>query len=271
METFNVVNQTKNCIEWIRDWFEHNGDKNSKAIVGISGGIDSSTTAALCVGALGKDRVIGIMLPNGTQKDIDASQLLVKHLGIKHFTINIGDTYDALLDEMRVLAENGKEWPGDQYITNTPARIRMTALFGAAAVVGNCFVANTCNISESSQGYDTVFGDDSGSFAPIAKFTKTEVRKIAKFLELPEELVNKTPIDGMSLNTDGSYKSDEDKLGFTYEELDKTIRNIDYCGPNYDKIVNGFIRTAWKRRIVNVESYDPELDEYLGIRYRSEA
>ena len=264
---FNVLEQTENCINWIRKWFEHNGDENSKAIIGISGGIDSSTTAALCVKALGKDRVIGIMLPNGIQTDIDASQLLVKHLGIKHYTINIGDTYHALVDEMRVLAENGKEWPGDQYITNTPARIRMTALFGAAAMIGNCFVANTCNISESSQGYDTIFGDNVGSFAPIAKFTKTEVRKIAKFLELPETLVNKTPIDGMSLNTDGSYKSDEDKLGFTYEELDKTIRNIDYRGPNYDKIVNGFIRTAWKRRIVNIESYDPELDEYIETKW----
>lgn len=264
---FNVLEQTENCIDWIRKWFERNGDENSKAIIGISGGIDSSTTAALCVKALGKDRVIGIMLPNGIQTDIDASQLLVKHLGIKHYTINIGDTYHALVDEMRVLAENGKEWPGDQYITNTPARIRMTALFGAAAMIGNCFVANTCNISESSQGYDTVFGDNVGSFAPIAKFTKTEVRKIAKCLELPEILVNKTPIDGMSLNTDGSYKSDEDKLGFTYEELDKTIRNIDYRGPNYDKIVNGFIRTAWKRRIVNIESYDPELDEYIETKW----
>ena len=264
---FNVLEQTENCIDWIRKWFERNGDENSKAIIGISGGIDSSTTAALCVKALGKDRVIGIMLPNGIQKYIDASQLLVKHLGIKHYTINIGDTYHALVDEMRVLAENGKEWPGDQYTTNTPARIRMTALFGAAAMIGNCFVANTCNISESSQGYDTVFGDNAGSFAPIAKFTKTEVRKIAKFLELPETLVNKTPIDGMSLNTDGSYRSDEDKLGFTYEELDKTIRNVDYRGPNYDKIVNGFIRTAWKRRIVNIESYDPELDEYIGRKW----
>lgn len=267
MMEFNVLEQTENCIDWIRKWFERNGDENSKAIIGISGGIDSSTTAALCVEALGKDRVIGIMLPNGIQTDIDASQLLVKHLGIKHYTINIGDTYRALVDEMRVLAENGKEWPGNQYITNTPARIRMTALFGAAAMIGNCFVANTCNISESSQGYDTVFGDNVGSFAPIAKFTKTEVRKIAKFLELPETLVNKTPIDGMSLNTDGSYKSDEDKLGFTYEELDKTIRNIDYRGPNYDKIVNGFIRTAWKRRIVNIESYDPELDEYIETKW----
>ena len=264
---FNVLEQTENCIDWIRKWFERNGGENSKAIIGISGGIDSSTTAALCVKALGKDRVIGIMLPNGIQTDIDASQLLVKHLGIKHYTINIGDTYHALVDEMRVLAENGKEWPSDQYITNTPARIRMTALFGAAAMIGNCFVANTCNISESSQGYDTVFGDNAGSFAPIAKITKTEVRKNAKFLELPETRVNKTPIVGMSLNTDGSYKSDEDKLGFTYEELDKTIRNIDYRGPNYAKIINGFIRTAWKRRIVNIESYDPELDEYIETKW----
>ena len=119
MTGFNVLGQTESCIEWIREWFKCNGDENSKAIVGISGGIDSSTTAALCVEALGKDRVIGIMLPNGVQKDIEASQLLVKHLGIKHYTINIGGAYDALLDEMRVLAENGKEWPGNQYTTNT--------------------------------------------------------------------------------------------------------------------------------------------------------
>lgn len=258
MMEFNVLEQTENCIDWIRKWFERNGDENSKAIIGISGGIDSSTTAALCVKALGKDRVIGIMLPNGIQKDIDASQLLVKHLGIKHYTINIGDTYHALVDEMRVLAENGKEWPGNQYITNTPARIRMTALFGAAAMIGNCFVANTCNISETIVSWDTYGGDDFGCFAPIARFTKEEVKKIAKCLELPETLVNKTPIDGMSLNADGSYSSDEDRFGFTYKELNDLIRN-EVKGEHYEKIMSMYNRGKFKIENIRLPYYDPGL------------
>lgn len=254
---FDVAKETENCIKWIKDWFSNKGDK-SKALIGISGGVDSSTTAALCVKALGKDRVIGIKLPCGKQTDIDYSNELIESLGIENYEINIGESYEALTRQMKVISS--KSVP-DTYSTNTPARIRMAAIYGVSAILGNDFPAlpaNTCNLSETSQGYDTIFGDSAGSFAPIAKFTKTEVRKIAKHLGLSEKLYNKVPIDGMSVNDDGSYKSDEDKLGFTYEELDSYLRE-GKVGKNNEKIVKGMKSTAWKRRLINIDHYEPQV------------
>ena len=259
---FNVKEQTENCIAWIKDWFKNKGS-DAKVILGISGGIDSTTTGKLCVEALGADKVIGLRLPCGEQKDIDDAKLACDELGIKSYEINIGETYDMLTKQMRTVVTNGKVFPPDAYSTNTPARIRMTTIYGVAAIIGNAYPANTCNLSETSQGYDTIFGDSAGSFAPIGHFTKTEVRAIAKYLGLPERLYNKTPIDGMSVNEDGSYKADEDKLGFTYEELDSFLR-IGTAGPNNEKIINGMKQSGWKRKLINVEYYDPHLPFYAS-------
>lgn len=202
-------------IKWIRDYFNENG-KGCKAIVGISGGTDSSVVASLCVEALGKENVIGVLMPCGIQHDIDVSLALVRYLGIKYHVINIEEPVGAL----RALI--GKECdidPNsvDAYKTNTPARIRMTTLYGICALYGGR-VANTCNLSEDYIGYSTKFGDSAGDFSPISYFTKTEVREIGRELGLSKLFVEKTPEDGMS------GKSDEEKLGFTYEVLDKYIR-----------------------------------------------
>ena len=208
---FNALKVKDDCVHWIRKFFEENG-KGCNAVVGISGGKDSSVVAALCVEALGKDKVIGVLMPSGKQEDIDCSYKLVKHLGIKHFEINVKDSIDALKKSIREQIELSV-----QSVTNMPPRIRMTTLYAVSQCL-NGRVANTCNLSEDYVGYATRYGDGAGDFAPISKLTVQEVKEIGRVLGLPDELVNKTPIDGLC------GKTDEDNLGFTYAVLDKYIR-----------------------------------------------
>jgi len=208
---FDAMKVKDQCVEWIRDFFEKNG-KGCNAVVGISGGKDSSIAAALCVEALGKDRVVGVLMPCGEQHDIDMAYLLVNHLGIKHFEVNIKGAIDGLLDalpeelELSVLTK-----------TNLPPRIRMSTLYAVSQSV-NGRVCNTCNLSEDWVGYSTRYGDSVGDFSPMSHLTVTEIKEIGYLLGLPKELVDKTPIDGLC------GKTDEDNLGFTYAELDKYIR-----------------------------------------------
>ncbi len=206
---FDAVKTKNECVQWIRKFFDENG-KDCNAIVGISGGKDSSIVAALCVEALGKERVIGVLMPCGVQHDIDMAQLLVDHLDIKHYTVNIKDTVEALNGSLPfTLSEQSK--------TNIPPRIRMTVLYSIAQS-HNGRVANTCNLSEDWVGYSTRYGDAAGDFSPCANITVTEMKQIGKVLGLPDILVNKVPIDGLC------GKTDEENLGFTYEELDRYIR-----------------------------------------------
>ncbi len=206
---FDVQKVKNECVEWIRDFFEENG-KGCNAIVGISGGKDSSIVAALCAEALGKDRVIGVLMPNGEQADIDMAKLLVEHLGIKHYVINIKDAVDGLKKNIPFELSN-------QSVVNLPSRIRMSTLY-AVAQSHNGRVANTCNLSEDWVGYSTRYGDSVGDFSPCSYLTVQEMKQIGRILGLPEALVEKVPIDGLS------GKTDEDNLGFTYAELDRYIR-----------------------------------------------
>ncbi len=209
---FAVEKITKALVEWIRDWFENNG-KGCNAVIGISGGKDSSVVAALCVEALGKDRVIGVLMPNGEQADIDCSQALVKYLGIPNYVCNIKNSVDGVL---KSLEESGVEIT-KQTRVNLPPRIRMATLYALSQSM-NGRVANTCNYSEDYVGYSTRYGDMAGDFSPLGKLTVKEVKAIGRYLNLPEFLVEKVPSDGLS------GKTDEDNLGFTYAELDKYIR-----------------------------------------------
>lgn len=209
---FDVKKTTENAVQWIRDWFEENG-KGCNAIVGISGGKDSSVVAALCAQALGKDRVIGVLMPNGEQPDIDCSRLLVSHLGIPSYVCNI---HQAVEGVKQSLTESGVELTR-QTLVNLPPRIRMSTLY-ALSQSKNGRVANTCNLSEDWVGYSTRYGDAAGDFAPLGKLTVQEVKAIGRYLGLPESLVEKAPSDGLS------GKTDEDNLGFTYAVLDKYIR-----------------------------------------------
>ncbi len=199
------------CVSWIREFFLNNG-KDCNAVVGISGGKDSSVAAALCVEALGKDKVIGVLMPQGNQHDIDMAYLLCDHLGIKRFEINIKDTVESLLSSMPEDLEISV-----QSRTNIPPRVRMTALYAVSQSV-NGRVVNTCNLSEDYVGYSTRYGDSVGDFSPLSHLTVTEVKEIGYALGLPKVLVEKTPIDGLC------GKTDEENLGFTYAELDVYIR-----------------------------------------------
>lgn len=211
---FDAKRVKDEIVEWITTWFEENGN-DCKAVVGVSGGKDSSVVAALCVTALGKDRVIGVLMPNGEQSDIKYSHMLCDHLGIKNYTVNVGPAINGVLDSIH---ENAADIEvTEQATTNLPARIRMATLYAVSQSV-NGRVANTCNLSEDWVGYSTKFGDAAGDFSPLSRLTVSEVKAIGRELGLPAELVDKTPSDGLC------GKTDEMNLGFSYDVLDKYIR-----------------------------------------------
>lgn len=212
MKEFDAKEVKTQCVEWIRDWFDKNGN-GCNAIIGISGGKDSSIVAALCVEALGKDRVFGVLMPDGCQSDIHESKQLVDFLDIMNFTINI---HDAVVGVINNLPFNGYDI-SEQTLINLPARIRMATLYAISQSM-NGRVANTCNLSEDWIGYSTRYGDAAGDFSPLSNLTVTEIKAIGYELGLPSNLIDKTPSDGLS------GKTDEINLGFTYDVLDRYIR-----------------------------------------------
>ncbi len=222
---FDALKIKNECVGWIREFFENNG-KDCNAVIGISGGKDSSVAAALCVEALGKERVIGVLMPQGEQHDIDMAYMLVNHLGIKHYVVNVKESVDGILNNL----------PKDIEITaqtrqNIPPRIRMSTLYAVSQSL-NGRVCNTCNLSEDWVGYSTRYGDSVGDFSPMSNLTVTEVKEIGYLLGLPKELVDKTPIDGLC------GKSDEENLGFTYAELDVYIRTGEIADKEKKEIID---------------------------------
>lgn len=222
---FDALKIKNDCVNWIREFFEANG-KGCNAVVGISGGKDSSIVAALCVEALGKDRVIGVLMPCGEQHDIDCAYQLVNHLGIKHYVVNIKAAVEgvksAIPEELEL---------STMTVTNLPPRIRMTTLY-AVSQSCNGRVANTCNLSEDWVGYSTRYGDSVGDFSPLSRLTVQEVKQIGHLLSLPASLVEKLPIDGLC------GKSDEENLGFTYAELDRYIRTGEIDDPAKKELID---------------------------------
>lgn len=242
---FDAKKAKDGCVAWIRDFFEKNGP-GCNAVVGISGGKDSSVVAALCVEALGRERVIGVLMPNGEQADIDMAKLLVNHLGIRHFIVNIKDAVDGVKNAVPFeLSEQSKN--------NLPARIRMATLY-AVSQSNNGRVANTCNLSEDWVGYSTRYGDSVGDFSPCSNFTVREVRAIGRLLGLPDVLVDKVPVDGLC------GKTDEENLGFTYAELDRYIREGKIDDPvKKEKIDRLHEINAFKLKLMPV--YEPDFKE----------
>lgn len=241
---FDAQKVKDDCVLWIREFFENNG-KDCNAVIGISGGKDSSVAAALCVEALGKDRVIGVLMPCGEQGDIDCSHMLVEHLGIRNFTVNIKDAVEGLKNAFPKEVDFSA-----QAQTNLPPRIRMATVYA----VSQCFngrVVNTCNLSEDWVGYSTRYGDAAGDFSPLSNLTVQEIKEIGHLLGLPAQLVDKVPIDGLC------GKTDEENLGFTYEVLDRYIRT----GEIDDISIKERIDTLHKRNLFKLQlmpAFKPE-------------
>ena len=251
---FDAKKATADVVQWIREFFEENG-KGCNAVVGISGGKDSSVVAALCVAALGKERVIGVLMPKGEQQDIDMSRLLVNHLGIAAVEVNVEAAVTGLWEQLQnAKTYNGMMLPtlSEQTRTNIPPRIRMTTLY-AVSQSCNGRVANTCNLSEDWVGYSTRYGDSVGDFSPLSRFTVAEVKEIGRELGLPEALVEKVPIDGLC------GKTDEENLGFTYAVLDKYIRTGICEDPEVKAIIDRKHKAnLFKLELMPVFEYKPE-------------
>ena len=223
---FNAEKVRDEIVRWIRDWFEVNG-RGCNAVLGISGGKDSSVAAALCVAALGKDRVVGVMMPNGEQFDIDVSKRLIAFLGIRSVEINIKAGFDGLLNE--ISAKLGGV--SNQTKVNLAPRIRMATVYAVSQSM-NGRVVNTCNLSEDWVGYSTRYGDSVGDFSPLSRLTVQEVKAVGRALGLPAEFVDKVPIDGLCGSTD------EDNLGFTYAVLDRYIRSGEIDDPQIKALID---------------------------------
>ena len=246
MYSFDVGSATEKCIEWIKRFFEANG-AGCPAVVGISGGKDSSVVAALCVRALGKERVVGVMMPQGEQADIGYARGICEFLGIKNFTVNVGSTVTAAMSEIEKSVALTS-----QATQNLPPRIRMATLYAVSQSVGGR-VANTCNLSEDWIGYSTRYGDSVGDFSPISHFTVTEVKQIGRYLGIPERFIEKPPADGLC------GKTDEDNLGFLYSELDKYIREgVEPPKEKRQKIDRLHRQNLFKLQLM--PSFDPQLE-----------
>ena len=250
---FNVEKVTKEIIDWIRCWFIENGD-GCNAVIGISGGKDSTIVAKLCVEALGADRVIGVMMPCGVQKDISDSIRVCEYLGIKNYTINIEESVNATLKQM----EDADIEITNQTRVNLPPRIRMSTLY-AVSQSHNGRVSNNCNLSENICGFSTRFGDDAGDFSPLSNLTTIEIIQIGEFLGLPYDLVHKVPMDGLNVNENNEYITDEDILGVKYSDIHMYAREpykLKITNPSiFEKIQQKEISNAFKLK--PIPAYKP--------------
>ena len=207
MEQFDAKQQLAGLLDWMRVQMKACGGKT--AVIGISGGKDSSGVAAY-----GRENVVGVLMPDGVQPDIDYSNGLVEHLGIRSYTFNIQGGTRGLLDEMdRIGLEASR-----QTKVNLPSRIRMTTLYAIAQSVDGGIVINTSNLSEDWVGYCTIYGDSAGAFSPLGMYTTEEVIALGAELGLPERFLIKPPSDGLT------GKTDEDNLGFTYHAVNEYVR-----------------------------------------------
>lgn len=268
MREFNVEIITDLCTDWIKRYFDTNG-KGCNAVIGISGGKDSAVVAGLCTLALGKDRVIGVLMPNGDQADIADSNLIIDTLGIKGVKINIHDAYSSII--MEIVKNKDMETITEDTVINLPPRLRNATLFAVSQSM-NGRVANTCNFSEDWVGYSTLYGDLAGQFAPLARLTKTEVVEIGRYIfrkyfnseEAISRVIDKSPSDGLC------GKTDEDKLGFTYDVLDKYIRTGVCEDINTKSLIDDKHRkNAFKcifmtdgLNLIPIEGFDPDLMQF---------
>ena len=238
---------TQKVVDWTGDFFKTVG--KTDAVLGISGGKDSSVVAAICVAALGKEHVHGVLRPCGIQKDISCSYQLVDHLGIDY---DVQDIETLVKESLALVPGADKSYDAK---TNVPARIRMNQIMVTAQTHG-WLMANTCQRNEECVGFSSIWGDSCGSFSPLGLLTVDEVIEIGDDLGLPYELTHKVPIDGLQ------PFSDEEKLGFTYKELSDLIRK-GIRGEHYDLIMQKFYANKFKLEMIKIQKFDPKLPDYF--------
>ena len=222
---------TERLIDWIKQSMDNSGGKI--AVIGISGGKDSSVVAALCVKALGSENIVGVLMPNGVQSDIAFAEELCETLKIKHTTVNIEPMTSAFIDSLNNIKDDIVSDVSIQTTLNLPPRVRMTLLYAVSQSIDNSRVINTSNISEDWVGYATIYGDTVGAFSPLGMLTSDEVMQVGKYLGLDDKFTFKVPSDGLT------GKTDEDIFGFTYETLNNYIREgIDPESPIKERIDN---------------------------------
>lgn len=222
--------------EWLEIYLEKNASPDAPIIVGLSGGKDSTITAALCAKVVGKKRVIGVSMPDWLMGQTSApARNIAAMLGIRLETFPI----DRLIENMI---------PDDASTTvrwNLPPRLRMTILYIYANQLGGR-VANTCNLSESYVGYDTRWGDQCGDFSLFQDYTATEVREFGRLLGLSPEFTDVPPADGLCGMTD------EERWGFTYAMLDSYLRGGRIPSEIAEKIEAMHKRALYKIRSINL-------------------
>lgn len=247
-----MIETIKNIESWIKDYVINQAHSNG-VIIGMSGGKDSLVTAKLCANVLGKENVLGIIMPNDKMQDLEIAINSCEEIGIKYHIINIKETYDNILNSISPIFTSHDKPISSVTTINLPPRIRTNYLYAIAGSL-NYLVANTSNLSEAMVGYTTKWGDNIGDFAPLATFTKTEVCKIGELLNLPTELVYKTPDDGLS------GISDEEKLGFSYDELDNYIR-LGIKSTNFQKIEK--LNKLSNHKRLGVVKFDSQLKNHF--------
>lgn len=257
---FDPQRTTGELIEYCRVQLQSSG--GTRAVIGVSGGKDSSVTAALMAAAIGPERVHGVLMPDGVQADIADAHAVCAHLGIHEHLIPI----DAITREFRAKLEREAELTA-QATLNLPPRVRMTMLFGLAQCLPDARVINTSNLSEDWVGYATLYGDTAGAFAPLAMLTTEEVVQVGIELGLPTLLAKKVPADGLT------GKTDEDVLGFSYAVLNRYIRTGEIDDPDTKASIDRLHRIS-RFKFLPMPMFDPGFtiaaDDIAGV-YKSHA
>lgn len=214
---FNPDKEAARVVTWTRQFLDEFHDR--PLVIGISGGKDSTITAAALAEAVGPNRILGVLLPNGKQNDIGVARRVCDFLEIQHVQLNIFPMYDAMLRQIKLNIPNMRNEVFNSIVrSNAPCRCRTTMLY----TIANQFhgrVVNTCNLSESYVGYDTKWGDQCGDFNLFQDYTASEVKAMGYSLGVAKEFIEKAPDDGMCGQTD------EERWGFTYEYLDAWLRS----------------------------------------------
>ena len=232
------IQNVQKIVDWIKDYVTT--AHADGVVIGMSGGKDSLVVAKLCTEAIGKQNVYGVIMPNGEMIDKNDAEISCELLGIDYSILNISKTYNSLLQDINPTLQKLGKTASTITTINTAPRIRMTTLYALAGSM-NYLVANTSNLSETM----------------VANFTKSEVCQIGLLLGLPNDLVNKTPSDGLS------GKSDEENLGFTYDNLDKYIR-LGIQNNDFEQIAKMHKYSAHKR--IGAKKFENDLPNFFERR-----